>query len=180
MKSPREIKTDKINVFKEQVEESKAIILTDYKGLTVDQMEELRMKLREAGGKISVIKNTLAKVALNEMGIDVLDEDLQGQVAFVFSKTDAVSGTKIAHSFAKSQDKFQILSGLLDGKRLVLNEVKALAMMPGRDELQGMLVGILIAPLADMVGTFQAPYRDFIGTLDAYATKIEGGGEAAA
>ena len=76
MKSPLEIKTDKINIFKEHAEESKAIILANYKGLTVAQMEDLRIKLREAGGKISVIKNTLAKVALNDMGILALDEDL--------------------------------------------------------------------------------------------------------
>jgi len=180
MKSPKEIKADKISDFKDHVESSKAIILADYKGLTVNQMETLRTKLREAGGKITVIKNTLAKVALNEMGIDVLDEDLQGQVAFVFSEKDAVAGTKVANEFAKKLGTFNLVSGLFDGNRMSLDEVKALASMPGREELQGLLVGILVAPMADLVGTFQAPYRDFIGTLEAYAGKQEDGSEAAA
>ena len=173
MKSPREIKADKVQNFKEHFEASKAIIITDYKGLTVEAMEELRLKLREAGGRVAVIKNTLAKVALNEAGIDVLDGDLSGQVAFVFSEEDAVAGTKVAHQFAKSQKNFKIVSGLLDGKRMDIAEVKTLAMMPGRKELQGTLVGIFLAPMVDLVGTFEAPYRDFIGTLDSYAKKLE-------
>ena len=171
----RERKAEKINTFKEHLEHSQAVVIADYKGLTVKQMEELRAKLRGAGGSVSVIKNTLARVALNDIGIDTLDADLQGQVAFVFSEKDAVAGTKVASDFAKAQKQFNIVSGLFDGRRLTLDQVKELAALPGRHELQGKLVGILIAPLADMVGTFQAPFREFIGTLEAYAKKNDQG-----
>ncbi len=173
MKSPREIKEEKVQAFKDHLDGSKAVILTDYKGVTVHSMEELRGKLREAGGHVSIIKNTLAKVALKDLGIDSLDEDLNGQIAFVFSKEDAVSGTKAAHAFTKTHDKFEIVSGFFDGKRISIDEVKALASMPSRDELRSKFVGILIAPMGDIIGTLQAPLPEFIGTLEAYAKKLE-------
>jgi large subunit ribosomal protein L10 len=177
MKSPRDIKTDKISNFKAHVTDAVTIIVADYKGLTVHEMEDLRDKVREAGGKVSVIKNTLAKVALNELEIDALDNDLSGQVAFVFSKTDAVMGTKAAYDFSKESDSFNLLAGYFDGSRLTDADIKALAMMPSREELQSRFVGILIAPMSDFISTLQAPAREFLGTLEARAKKL--GDEAA-
>jgi large subunit ribosomal protein L10 len=174
MKSPREIKQTKINMFKQLVETTKAMVVTDYKGLTVHEMEDLRIKLRASGGQLAVIKNTLARVALNEMGIDVLDKDLIGQVAFVFSHEDAVSGTKIITDFIKGKENIKLIAGFFDGKRLSIDDVKALANMPSKKELQSQFVGVLLAPLQDFVGTLEAPLVEFIGTLDAYVEKLGG------
>jgi len=173
MKSPREIKTEKIDRFKGLVEQSRAMILAEYKGLTVQEMEGLRRKLREVGGRLTIVKNTLARVALNDLGIKDLDGDLEGQVAFVFSQRDAVVGTKAADDFAKENQGFRLISGFFDGRRISLDEVKALANLPSRAELQARLVGTLVAPLAGFVGTLQACLREFAGTLEARAKKLE-------
>jgi large subunit ribosomal protein L10 len=180
MKSPREIKADKIDRFKGLVEQSRTMILAEYKGLTVQEMESLRRKLREVGGRLSIVKNTLARVALNDLGISDLDGDLEGQVAFVFSQRDAVVGTKAADDFAKQNERFRLISGFFDGRRISLEEVKELANLPSRAQLQARLVGTLVAPLADFVGTFQACLREFAGTLDARSKKLEDESRAAA
>jgi large subunit ribosomal protein L10 len=154
------------------VTESVTMILADYKGLTVYEMEDLRRKVREVGGQVSVIKNTLAKVALNDLEIDALDGDLNGQIAFVFSKADAVVGTKAAFDFSRGKKNFKLVAGFFDGHRLSSEQVLELAKLPSRDELQGRFVGLLIAPITDFVGTLQAPHREFIGTLEARAKKL--------
>ncbi len=176
MKSPKEIKADKISNFKAHVTDAATIIIADYKGLTVNEMEDLRARVRAVGGKVSVIKNTLARVALHELDIEVLDDDLNGQVAFVFSKTDAVMGTKAAHQFARDAKNFNIISGYFDGSRLTDSDIKALALMPSREDLQSKFVGILLAPLSDFAATLLAPIQEFMGTVDAYAKKLEESG----
>jgi len=170
--SPRKIKEQKAADFRDRIQDSQAIVLAEYKGLTVSEMEELRGKLREVGSRMSIIKNTLAKVALNEAGISDLDEDLLGQIAFIFSNEDAVSGPKVAADFARAHDVFKLISGHYAGNRLDLDELKALASMPSKEELRSKLVGILMAPLADLVGTLTAPLQELAGTLDAKVAKM--------
>ncbi len=180
MKSPREIKTEKIRKVQGLIDESMAIVLADYKGLPVHRMEELRRKLREAGGQLTIIKNTLARIALEEKGMDDMSGDLGGQIAFVFSKKDAVVGTKVAHEFAKGNDNFKVIAGYFDGRRLTVEEVAELADLPSRDTLQSRLVLYLLAPMQDVVGLLQAPFREFLGTLEARARKLEEAGEVEA
>jgi large subunit ribosomal protein L10 len=173
MGSPKKIKSEKIDKFQDYIGRSKAIVIADYKGLTVHEMEDLRLKLRESGGRAVVIKNTLAKVALNNLGYNGLDDDLNGQIAFIFSIEDAVAGTKIASDFARKTETFKIVAGLFNGKRISLDEVRALANMPSMHELRSRFVGVLMAPMAEFVGTLQAPVVEFLGTLEAYAKKLE-------
>ena len=176
MESPRDIKRKKVQRFREEFTGAAAVVLAGYKGLTVKEMEDLRMKLREVGSHLRVIKNTLAKMAVHEIGIEGLDGFLEGQVAFVFSNKDAVVGTKTAHEFSKAHDKFKLLAGYFDGKQIGLDEVRALASLPSREELYARLVGTLAAPLMEYVSTLIAPLQELIGTLDARAAKLEEGG----
>lgn len=180
MGSPRKLKESKVKRFQGELSAAKAMVLADYKGLTVGEMEDLRSKLREAGGHIRVIKNTLAKIALNDLGIESLDGDLGGQVAFVFSDTDAVVGTKVAHEYARKNDKFKLLGGYFDGRRIGIDEVRALALLPSREELRSRTLGVLVAPLMDIVGTLTAPMTEFISTLEARGAKLEKGEKAEA
>jgi large subunit ribosomal protein L10 len=173
MGSPRKIKETKIDVFQNEVSESKAIVLAEYKGLTVHEMESLRGKLREVGGQLRVVKNTLAKVAFHNLGIQDLDHDLNGQVAFVFSIKDPVTGTKIANQFSREKEAFKLRSGWFEGKRLNLEEVKNLANLPSKKELQAGFVGLLAAPLTQFVNILTAPLQEFIATLEAKAAKME-------
>ena len=178
MSSPRAIKEEKVKEFQEVVAAAKTIVLAEYKGLTVDKLEDLRTKLREAGGRLQVIKNTLARVALHNAGIEDLDAELTGQVAFVFSNEDAVGGTKVAQAFSRANEAFKIRAGYFNNRKLDIAAVRELANLPGRSELQARLVGTLSAPLTQFVGTITAPLREFVGTLDAYSLKrAEQGGE---
>jgi len=173
MGSPRKIKETKIEKFQNEVKSTRAIVLAEYKGLTVHELEDLRVKLRAAGGHLRVIKNTLARVAFNSLGIEDLNTDLGGQVAFVFSDRDAVLGPKVANDFAKKNEVFKIRSGWFDGKRLSLEEVKSLANLPSKIELQARLVGLLTAPVNEFVVTLCAPIQEFIATLEAKVSKME-------
>jgi large subunit ribosomal protein L10 len=172
MGSLRKIKETKIQEFQQSASESKAILLAEYKGLTVHQMEDLRHQLREAGGRLQVIKNTLAKIGLGNAGIDGLDDHLKGQLAFVFSTEDAVGGTKAAFEFSRKNPPFILKSGYFDGRVIDIAAIKELANLPGREELQARLVGTLMAPLAEFAGTMSAGLIEFVGTLDAKAVKM--------
>ena len=173
MGSPRSNKERKINNFQSEVSASKTMLLAQYKGLTVHDLEELRKKLKEVGGHLRVIKNTLARVAFHNLGMEGLDEDLGGQVAFVFSNRDAVVGVKVASDFAKDKEAFILRSGWFDGRRLDLEGVKTLASLPSRAQLQARFVGTLSAPLSDFVVTMMAPIQEFIATLEAKIARME-------
>ncbi|HDS30434.1 MAG TPA: 50S ribosomal protein L10 [Firmicutes bacterium] len=173
MEKSRQIKERKVGKFREDFSESRSVVFADYKGLTVEQMETLRRNLREVGANMRVIKNTLARVGLHELGIQDLDDDLDGQVAFVFSKTDAVVGTKAAFDFSRKNEKFKILGGYFDGRKLGLEQVKELASLASREELQARLVGTLSAPLMKIASILSAPLQELVGTLQARVSKLE-------
>ena len=172
MGSPRQAKSERIERFQGEVAAAKTLILADFKGLTVGEMEELRRKLREAGGHVRVIKNTLANVALHNLGIEELDGDLGGQIAFVFSDKDAVVGTKVAHEFARRNERFILRGGYFNGRRIGVEELRALATLPSRRELEAGLVGVLAAPLTEFILTLTASLSEFIATLKARAEKL--------
>jgi large subunit ribosomal protein L10 len=177
MGSPREAKADQIEEFQGEVEAAKTIILAEYKGITVAEMERLRRKLRDAGGHVRIIKNTLAQLALKRLGIAELDDDLGGQIAFVFSDRDAVVGTKVAHEFSQKNERFVLKSGYFDGRRIGVEELRALATLPSREELQARLVGVLGASLVEFVLTLTAPLGEFVATLEAQAERLKEGAE---
>lgn len=173
MSSPQQIKKEKVARFQDQAGKALAIVIADYKGLSVSAMEDLRIKVRETGGNVVIIKNTLAGIALKNLDMEELGLDLSGQIAFIFSTKDAVTGTKAAYEFAKRNTEFKVVSGFFDGRRISLEEVRALAILPTKDELKSMFVAILLAPLVDFAGTLTAPLQEFAGTLDARASKME-------
>jgi large subunit ribosomal protein L10 len=173
MGSPRKIKEVKVESFQNDISGARAVLLAEYKGLRVKELEDLRKKLKEVGAHLRVVKNTLARVAFHNIGVEALDNDLGGQVAFVINATDAVAGAKVASAFAKENEGFKLRSGWFDGRRLNLDEVKSLASMPSRKELQARFVGLLKAPLSEFATTLIAPLQEFIGTLEAKAAKME-------
>lgn len=173
MSSPRQIKKEKVARFQDMAGKAMAIVIADYKGLSVSAMEDLRIKVRETGGNVVIIKNTLADIALKNLDMEDLGQDLAGQIAFIFSTNDAVTGTKAAYEFAKRNREFNVVSGFFDGRRISLEEVRELAILPTKDELKSMFVAILLAPMVDLAGTLTAPLQELVGTLDAKAAKME-------
>ena len=125
-------------------------VLLDYRGLTVDEDTKLRNDLRAAGVKYFVVKNTLLRLAANQVGLEELDSMLNGPTALALSE-DPVAPAKILFDFAKDNDKVEIKTGFMDGKVLSMDELTALAKTPSKDTLIAKIMGSLNAPVSDLV-----------------------------
>lgn len=143
-------------------------VITDYRGLSVADVTELREQLREAGIEYRVLKNTLCRRATAEAEFTELDEHLTGPTAVAFSKDDAVAPAKILSEFAKKHEHLKIKGGIVEGKVVDLEQLKALADLPSREGLLSMLLSVL-----------QAPVRNFALAVKAVADKQEGEAEGA-
>ena len=148
-----------------------AVYYTDFTGLNVKRMTELRRRFRRAGVEYVVIKNTLALRAVNDSGL--AGERLRGPTGLVFG-TDPVAAAKVLSDFAREHDqKPDIKGGLLDGRQIGVEQVKALANLPSREQLLAELAGGLQAPLAGFVGAMNGLLYMFAGALDALRTQRE-------
>jgi large subunit ribosomal protein L10 len=152
-----------------KIKESKSIVFADFTGLSVDEASELRAKLRENGVSLKVVKHNLFAIACQEAGADINIDELAGHpIAFAFS-SDEVMGAKTINDFAKSNEKLEMVGGALEGKNISMEELKALANMPSREELYAKVVGSLASPLRGMVGVLQGNLRGLVNVLDQYA-----------
>lgn len=163
---------------KEQLESAKGVVLTSYKGLTVAQDTELRRELREAGVSYHVVKNTMMRIAAKEAGLEGIDEHLEGTTAFAFSKEDAVAPAKVICGFMKKNklEEAEILTvkvGVVEGKVIDVDEVKALAALPSREELIAKLLGSMNAPISNTVNVLQGVIRNAVYVLDAIRAQKE-------
>lgn len=148
---------------------AQAIVLADYRGLSVAEFGELRRELRPNGSEIHVVKNSLARRALEQAGYDLVDEWLDGPTAFTFLYEDLSSPTKALLKTGKDTESLTIKGGYLGGKRLDAKSVAALADLPTREELLSQFLALLDAPKRDLVGVLQAPLRDIISVFNARA-----------
>lgn len=145
---------------KEKLQQASGVVLADYRGLTVAQVTQLRTQLRQAGVEYRVMKNTLVRRAAAELGVEGLDSYLKGPTAIAFG-ADPVAPAKVLTEFVKANKlkKFQIKAGVLDGKVISPEGVKALADLPSREVLLTMVVRGMQAPLVGMVNVLQGPIR---------------------
>ena len=163
---------------KEQLESAKGVVLTSYKGLTVAQDTELRRELREAGVSYHVVKNTMLRIAAKEAGIEGIEEHLEGTTAFAFSTEDAVAPAKVICGFIKKNklEDAEVLTvkvGMVEGKVIGVDEVKALAALPSREELIAKLLGSMNAPISNTVNVLQGVIRNAVYVLDALRAQKE-------
>jgi large subunit ribosomal protein L10 len=148
-----------------------ALYYTDFTGLNVKRMTDLRRRLRRAGVEYVVIKNTLALRAVNDSGL--AGTRLRGPTGLVISR-DPVSGAKVLSDFAKENDqKPEIKGGLLDGKQIGVEQVKQLASLPSREQMLAQLAGGLQAPLAGFLGMMNGVMYQMVGALEALRTQRE-------
>jgi len=145
--SVREEKVQIVNEIVEKLQNSKSTVVTDYRGLNVAQVTELRKKCREAGVEFKVYKNTLTRRATAEAGLTDLDAVLTGPTAIAFSKEDEIAAAKVLSDFAKANEALEIKGGVMEGKVLSVDEVKAIASLPNREGLLSMLLSVLQAPI---------------------------------
>ena len=157
---------------------SSAALLTEYRGLTVKQLKELRRSLG-ADTQYAVVKNTLTKRAADEAGIAGLDELLAGPSAIAFVKGDPVVAAKGLRDFAKANPLLVIKGGVMDGRALSATDVTKLADLESREVLLAKAAGAMKATLANAAALFQAPIVQLARTADALRAKVEQGGAAA-
>lgn len=145
---------------------AQAAVLVEYRGLTVAQMTKLRAKARQAGVYVKVVKNTLARRAVEGSGFDCLKQHMVGPLAFAMS-TDPVAVAKVLSEFAKDNDKLRITVGAMNGQLMSAADIQALAKLPGREQLLAMLLGTLQAPAQKFVQTLNEVPASFVRALAA-------------
>ncbi|WP_299005091.1 50S ribosomal protein L10 [uncultured Caulobacter sp.] len=164
-------KQESIESLKSVFNDAGAVVVTHYMGLTVAEMTDLRLRLRKEGAAIKVVKNTLALKALDGKLGDKGEKLFTGPVAIAYGP-DAVSAAKVAVAYAKENDKFKLVGGVLDQTNVLdENGVRALATLPSLDELRGKLIGLIQAPATKIAGVLQAPAGQLARVFNAYATK---------
>lgn len=155
----------------QQFREAKAAVFSDFQGLPAKDIQEVRAKLGAAGIMHKVVKLTLVKKALAAAGIETEKFNFQVPVAVSLSKDDEVAPAKILSDYAKINDKLKVLAGVLGNRFIDLAEVKALASLPGKQELLGQLVGVLAGPLRGMVSVLSGNLRGLMSVLNAIKEK---------
>lgn len=158
---------------KENLSSAKGAVLVNYRGLTVGQDTKLRRALREAGVEYGVVKNTMTRIAADELGLQGLDEHLEGPTALAFSTTDPVAAAKVISDFIKENKVMEVKAGLVEGQVIDAEGVKALANLPSREVLLAQVLRGMQAPIAGMVNVLQGNIRNFVYVLDAIRTQKE-------
>lgn len=143
----------------EKFSSAKSVIITDYRGLSVAEITELRSRLRAQGVEYRVIKNTLLKIAAKDAGVEGVDEYFQGPTAVAYGLEDAVAPAQVLAKFIKDYKKLVIKGGILEGKTIGEVEVKALADLPPREAILGQVASVFQAPMAGLVNVLQGPIR---------------------
>ncbi len=154
--STKAFKSEKIDEIKSKIEKAQVAIITDYKGLSVEEITKLRREIQKGGGDYMVTKNTLTKVAVKGTEYEVLSEKMTGPVALAFGFEDPVSPAKAVTKFIKEFKKGEILGAVLDGKLLSVDETKALANLPSKEELYAKILGSINSPASGIVGSINA------------------------
>ncbi len=151
-----EIKKQQVEDVKQKIEKAESVVFYDYRGLSVEEVSELRNQFRAAGVEYKVIKNNILRRAVKENNIEGLDEILTGPTAAAIGYDDPVSGAKVLVDFIKKVKKTEIKIGLLNGKIIQIDEIKQLANMPSREVLIAKLAGSLNAPIAGLAMALNA------------------------
>src|SRR5919204_4949691 len=176
------LKSEKERVVAELTERLKAaetLIVADYRGLGMSEIDDLRAKLLEHGARFSVVKNTLTRRAAEAAGTEALLTLLEGPtaIAFLESGGDPVAVAKALADSARETRILAIRGGILDGRPVQAGDVEELAKLPPADVLRGQVLGAVTAPLLNIVALFSAPLQDLYGLLDARIEQLQAQGE---
>jgi len=165
-------KRETVTSLNDAIKGAGSVVVAHYAGITVAQMNDLRGKMRSAGGTVKVAKNRLAKIALQGTGSEGITDLFKGQTLIAFSK-DPVAAPKVASDFAKGNEKLIILGGAMGATTLNADGVKALATLPSLDELRAKIVGMIKTPATRIAQVVNAPASKLARVVGAYARKDE-------
>ena len=170
----KEQKAEQVELLTEKLKKARVAVLTDYRGLTVSQMQELRSRFRTGDVEYRVVKNTLVRRAAEAAGVPALQSELEGPVAIAFGYEDLSLPAKLINEFVRTTRlKLDIKGGLVEGRVFSPDQVKQLADLPSRESLIAQLMGTLQSPVSQLVGIMQTPLQQLLGVLNAYKTKLE-------
>ena len=164
----------------DRLRSAQTLMVADYRGLSMPEIEELRSRLLEAGARFTVVKNTLTKLAAESAGTEKVLDLIDGPTAIAFLEADAdpAAVAKVLNETARAHDVLVIRGGILDGSLVGDADIKRLATLPPAEVLRAQLVGSVAAPLTTVVGLFTAPLRDLVGVIDARIRQLEEQGGA--
>jgi len=168
------MKEQQVESLRRQLDGIKSAFLFGYRGLTVNQVSDLRSKVRKTASSYRVLKNRLAARALESTALEPLCPHLKGPLALAFNPEEPVALAKVLTEFAKENPALEYKAGLLEGKAITATDLGALANLPGREVLQAQFLGLLTAPLASFQRVLLAPMRDLAGVLEQIRKQKEG------
>ena len=164
-------KEEKVSLIKEKIDKAQVAIVTDYKGLTVEEITNLRRSLQKDGGDYMVTKNTLAKLAIKGTQYEVLSDTLKGSIAIAFGFEDQVAPAKALSKFIKDTKKCAILAAALDGKLMSAAEAEELAKLPSKPELYAKMLGCINSPASGIANSINAVMSQLTRTMAAVRDK---------
>ena len=166
----------------ERLQSSPTLIVADYRGLTMPQIDDLRTELLKHGAKFTVVKNTLTRRAAEAAGADALLALLEGPTAIAFLEADGdpVAVAKAIGASARETRVLEVRGGMLEGRPITAADIENLAKLPPLDQLRGQVLGAITAPLYAVVGLFNAPLQNLVGLIDARIEQLGGDEEAEA
>jgi large subunit ribosomal protein L10 len=169
----RKDKEQVVATLAERLRASETLILADYRGLPVSELDDVRTKLLEQGARFSVVKNTLTKRAAEDAGLESLTALLDGPTAIAFvGDGDMVAVAKTLNDTARRTRILEIKGGILQGAPMDAAQVVELASLPPADVLRGQVLGAIVGPLNEIVGLFAAPLQNLVGLLDARVEQL--------
>ena len=164
---PTQAKAESIEALKERLGSAKTAVLTEYRGLSVQQISDLRKQLKVAAAEYKVVKNRLARLAVKDSPLDALGPHLKGPTGLAFTKQDPVAVAKALQTFVRTNPQLQIKLGLVEGKVLQPADLKALADLRSKEQIRSQIVGAVQGPMAQLVSLLQAPLRELVYVLEA-------------
>ncbi len=171
MSANLEAKKQAVEEIKQKIQSAKSVVLVKFSGLSVSQDTELRREFRKNNVEYKVLKNTLVRRAFNDLGITDFDEDLNGPTSVAFGSDETGASKVIIDAVKKYENKVAIKSAFVEGGKIDVEGVKALASMPSKEELIAKMLGSLQAPISNFVGVLSAMPRSLVIALNAIAEK---------
>lgn len=164
---PTEAKAASVEALRERLGTCKTAVLTEYRGLTVRQLSDLRKQLKAASAEYKVVKNRLARLAVKDSPLDPLAGHLKGPTGLVIAREDPVSVAKALQAFVRTTPVFAIKVGMVEGKVLGSPELRALADLPSKEALRAQVVGAIQGPLSQLITLLTAPQAELVRVLEA-------------
>ncbi len=169
-------KVEAVQRLKEQLRRARGVVLTDFRGLSVPEMEALRRSLRKEGAEYRVVKNTLLGIAAGELGLQGLERFLQGPTGVAVGYDDPTTPARLVHEFIRQYRKLEVKGGVAEGRVLDPAGVRALAELPGRPQLLARVVAGLQGPMYGLVGVLVGLQRSLVYALDQIRQRREASG----